>query len=275
MPLLQTAYFGWSQFLGSKQSLAEVAELLEMPETTLEEPPRADWTFDQLITFRDVSFAYEPGHPVLTGIDLSITKGQRFGIAGESGSGKSTLTDLLLGLFEPTSGSITVDGMPLDGIRRLEWQSQVAHVPQNVYLADDSLAANIAFGVSPDVIDMDLVEQAARAAGIDATIRALPGGYQTIAGERGARLSGGQRQRIGIARALYKRAQVLVLDEATSALDPETAAAVMQSIADLPADVTVIVIAHQSEMLDACDQIIILKGGRIDRIISGKRSATG
>jgi ABC-type bacteriocin/lantibiotic exporter with double-glycine peptidase domain len=271
MPLLQSAYFGWSQFLGSKQSLAEVAELLEMPEPTLEALPRADWTFDQVITLSDLSFAYEPGRPVLCGIDLSIAKGQRFGIAGESGSGKSTLTDLLLGLFEPTSGSITVDGMRLEGIRRLEWQSQVAHVPQSVYLADDSLAANIAFGVPPEDIDMDLVEQAARAAGIDDTIRALPGGYQTIAGERGARLSGGQRQRIGIARALYKRAQVLVLDEATSALDPETAAAVMQSIADLPADVTVVVIAHQSEMLDACDQIICLKAGRIDRVISPEK----
>ena len=276
MPLLQSAYFGWSQFLGSKQSLAEVAELLEMPEPTLEAPPRADWTFDQVITFTDLSFAYEPGRPVLCDINLSIAKGQRIGIAGESGSGKSTLTDLLLGLFEPTSGSITVDGMPLEGIRRLEWQSQVAHVPQSVYLADDSLAANIAFGVPPEAIDMDLVEQAARAAGIDDTIRALPNGYRTIAGERGARLSGGQRQRIGVARALYKRAQVLVLDEATSALDQETAAAVMQSIADLPADVTVVVIAHQAEMLAACDQILCLKAGRIDRIISpGKHTSTG
>lgn len=267
LPLLQVAYMSWSQLLASGESLREVARLLSLPLPDQPPPRSAHWSFARRIEFRDVSFGYDAPRPVLKGLDFTVERGERIGIVGRSGSGKSTLMDLVLGLLEPQSGEILVDGTALSGSRRLEWQSQVAHVPQAIYLSDDTVAANIAFGVSAARRDPDLVRQSAVAAGIDSVIRELPQGYDTVVGERGIRLSGGQRQRIGIARALYKRATVLVFDEATSALDSESEAAVMESIAGLSDDMTIFIITHRVSTLSGCDRILRLERGRIDRIV--------
>ncbi len=168
-----------------------------------------------------------------------------------------------MGLLEPGEGTVRIDGRLLDAAARPSWQQQIAHVPQAIFLADASIAANIAFGRDPADIDMARVREAARGAELADHIATLPQGYDTMVGERGIRLSGGQRQRIGIARALYKQARVLVLDEATSALDDETEAAVMAAIDRLSRDLTIISIAHRVTTLRGCDTIVRLAGGRI------------
>jgi ABC-type multidrug transport system fused ATPase/permease subunit len=267
LPLFQTAYVGWSHFRGGQESVIEVAELLDLPETVLDRPQGEAGAFERSITFEDVGFEYLAGRPVLRGISFEVEKGQRIGIVGKTGSGKSTLMDLLLGLLEPSEGRIRIDSEVLDREGRVRWQSQVAHVPQSIYLSDDSIEANIAFGVPATDVDAALVRSAARAAGIHEFIESLPEGYTSRCGERGIRLSGGQRQRIGLARALYKKAKVLVLDEATSALDNETEEQVMRSIAALSSDITIFIIAHRLSTLRGCDRILCLEGGALVRSV--------
>lgn len=265
LPQVQTAFQGWSAFLGNQKTLEEVSELLRLPLPATQRPSKGG-TFTRDLRLDHVSFAYDR-RPTLSDIDLTIAKGERIGIVGPTGSGKSTLMDLLLGLLEPQAGVMLVDGKPATGERRLNWQAQVAHVPQAIYLLDGTIRQNVAFGIDEDAIDDSLVGEALRAAGLQALIAELPEGVATMVGERGARLSGGQRQRLGIARALYKRASVLVFDEATSALDTETEAAVMQAIDQLPGDITIIMIAHRLGTLAGCDRIVALDHGRIARIV--------
>ena len=265
LPLLQQSYVGWSSFLGNRQQVTDVLELLSLEDRTPAPPAEYD-VFHQSIRFDRVGFAYPVGDAVLHDVDFTIRKGERIGIAGTTGSGKSTLMDLLLGLLQPTSGAILIDGQPLDDDLRGGWQAEIAHVPQAIYLADDTLAANIAFGVPDDAVDSARITAAARSAGIADFIDSLPDGYRTTTGERGIRLSGGQRQRIGIARALYKNASVLVFDEATSALDTRTEQGIMDSVAGLARDMTIIMIAHRLTTLKDCDRIIHLEAGRIERI---------
>ena len=199
-------------------------------------------------------FRYSSDGPwVLNGLDLTIAKGARIGFVGGTGSGKSTTMDLLMGLLEPTDGEILVDCEPLRRTRVRAWQRTIAHVPQSIYLADATLAENIAFGVPHGAIDMERVREAARQAQIADFIESRPEGYDALVGERGVRLSGGQRQRIGIARALYKQASVLVLDEATSALDNITEQSVMDAIEGLDRDLTILVIAHRLTTVRRCD----------------------
>jgi len=269
LPLLQQSYYGWSMFFSNRQALLEVAGLLALPDADVSDAQGEQPSFALKIEFDDVSFAYVDDRYVLRDVSLAIRKGDRIGIVGTTGSGKSTLTDLLLGLLEPTNGRILVDGRGLDRATMPGWQAQVAHVPQSIYLTDDTVARNIAFGVLADRVDMALVESAARSAGLHDFIMALPEQYETRCGERGIRLSGGQRQRIGIARALYKRATVLVLDEATSALDNETEQAVMQSIAELSTDITVIMIAHRLTSLSECGRIFSVERGAVIEIPQG------
>ena len=180
-------------------------------------------------------------------------------------SGKSTCTDLILGLLAPSEGKVLLNGMDLQGTPGLveAWQARVAHVPQQIYLSDGSFEANIAFGINADRIDSERVRHAASQARISELIESNPEGYETVVGERGMRLSGGQRQRIGIARALYKRAELLVLDEATSALDSCTEAEVMEAIEELDRQLTVIMIAHRISTVRNCDRIVVLEKGRI------------
>jgi ATP-binding cassette subfamily B protein len=200
---------------------------------------------------------------VLENFNLSIHKGSRVGIVGATGSGKSTALDLLMGLLAPTEGCLLVDGVPVTGIRTRAWQRAIAHVPQSIFLADTSLAQNIAFGVPPADIDLDRVRQAAERAQIAQFIESRSEGYDALVGERGIRLSGGQRQRIGLARALYKRASVLIFDEATSALDNATEQLVMNAINELNRDLTIVLVAHRLTTVRQCDLIVELDGGRV------------
>ncbi len=202
---------------------------------------------------------------VLKSLSLEIRAGETVGFVGASGSGKSTLLDIVMGLLAPTTGCVTVDGVPITEGNLRGWQLNIAHVPQAIFLADSTIAENIAFGVPIDQIDMDRVRKAAIQAQISSDIESWPKGYSTRVGERGARLSGGQRQRIGIARALYKRAEVIILDEATSALDTETELGVMQAINALDAKITILIIAHRLSTLSSCDQIVELGSGRVLR----------
>jgi ATP-binding cassette subfamily B protein len=199
----------------------------------------------------------------LRNISFEIIRGERVGVIGATGSGKSTTLDLLLGLLQPTNGTILIDGEPLAGEKVFAWQKSLSHVPQVIYLADASIAENIAFGLPKDKIDMVQVRKAARLAQISEHIESLEAGYDTFVGERGIRLSGGQRQRIGIARALYKNATVLVFDEATSALDDETEAELMKAIDVLSKDLTVIMIAHRLSTVRRCDKILKLHKGKV------------
>lgn len=264
MPMVQHIYHGWVTGSGNKQTLADVLALLHqtVDETTLHKYPPL--TFGSSIHFDNVCFTFQAHTPrILENITLTIPKGAKVGFIGSTGSGKSTVMDLLMGLITPTTGHILIDGQPLDTTRRLAWQNNIAHVPQAIYLADSSFAENIAFGTPAEYIDMEKVKWAADLAQLSTFIEVSPQGYATVVGERGVRLSGGQRQRVGIARALYKQANVLVLDEATSALDNETEHAVMQAICTLGSDVTILMIAHRLSTLDNCDFVVEISQGNI------------
>jgi ABC-type multidrug transport system fused ATPase/permease subunit len=202
--------------------------------------------------------------PALSGIDVTIGAGEVTALVGPTGAGKSTMVDVMLGLLTPTAGQVLIDGAPLDVNRIPAWQRSIGYVPQGIFLADESVASNIAFGVAPEAIDMEAVERAARSAEIhDFIVNELPNGYRTTVGERGIRLSGGQKQRIGIARALYHNPSVLILDEATSALDTATEQAVMRSIGRLGGEKTIIMIAHRLATVQACDKLLVLENGRV------------
>ena len=265
LPALQQIYSNWANIAGNKVSLAEVIDLLEQPyppDALLPAPPPLE--FQNSIQFCGVRFRYRDDGPwVLDGLDLTIRRGTRVGFVGATGSGKSTTLDLLMGLLDPTEGQILVDGQPVKGERLRSWQRAIAHVPQSIFLADTTLAENIALGVPKKIIDMERVRHAAQKAQIAKFIETRRKGYNELVGERGIRLSGGQRQRIGIARALYKQASVLVFDEATSSLDNATEQAVMESIESLNRDLTILIIAHRLTTVQRCDQIIELAQGKV------------
>jgi ABC-type multidrug transport system fused ATPase/permease subunit len=185
-------------------------------------------------------------------------------LVGATGSGKTTLVDIILGLFEAQQGTLTVDGQVINKHNIRSWQSSIGYVPQQIFLADDTVAANIAFGIDYKDIDQEAVENAAKIANLhEFVINELPLKYNTTIGERGVRLSGGQRQRIGIARALYHNPQVLILDEATSALDNLTEQAVMEAVHNLGKDITIILIAHRLSTVKKCDTIFLLEKGEL------------
>lgn len=259
LPLMQIGYTGWTRVIANGPALEDVLIVLERPLAGDKTELMQALPFRDNLAFKNVSFRYSASTaPVFEGLTFDITKGSRLGIFGKTGGGKSTLVDILMGLLEPTTGHVEVDGQVLDSAKLRAWQRQIAHVPQAIFLADTSIAANIAFGVETNQIDMDLVRDAARRAELAEFIDALPQGYETPVGDRGVRLSGGQRQRLGIARALFKKASVLVFDEATSALDSETEAAVMHAIDGLARDLTVIIIAHRLSTLKGCDRLLRL-----------------
>lgn len=224
------------------------------------------------IRLQGIRYAYpsKPGKPVLDGLDLIIPTNSSFGIAGPSGAGKSTLMDILLGLLQPQAGTLSIDGIPITSSNVADWQRAIGYVPQHIYLADASVAENIAFGVPKEQIDMQAVERAARAAQLHEFIAGeLPDGYATFVGERGIRLSGGQRQRVGIARALYRDPPVLFFDEATSALDAQTEEAVNEAIRALSGDKTIVVIAHKEASLRGCDKIVNIQPSRESQSMAG------
>ncbi len=270
LPLLQQVYVGWSNVAGHSSVLAQVLELLRLP-VDEEEPSLqavASLPLRRSISVKDVSFRYlNRRAPAIDGVSFEIPAGQTVALIGKTGGGKSTLADLLMGLIEPSGGSITVDGVPITRENRRSWQRSIAHVPQAIFLADASIARNIALGVPADRVDMSRVEEASRKARLDEFVSTLPGGYGTFVGERGIRLSGGQRQRLGIARAIYKQAPVLVLDEATSALDDATEAAVMEALDRLGEEGrTIIMIAHRLSTISRADQVVRLDDGKLAEI---------
>lgn len=266
LPLMQTVYTGRAHFSANLANLEDVLGFMELPvaDEFLVDTPTRRLPFESAIEVKDLWFSYNPGQaPVLKGLDFTIRKGTKVGFMGPTGSGKSTTVDILMGLLEPSKGAVLIDGAPLDAQSRIAWRKQVAHVPQSIFLADCSIAENIAFGQDRSAVDLNRVREAAGRAALQEFIEGLPQGYDTIVGERGVRLSGGQRQRIGIARALYKQADVLVFDEATSALDDETESLVMDAIANLGREVTVILIAHRLSTLAVCDEVLRLHQGEL------------
>ena len=264
LPAMQVVFGSYSTIVGNMFGLDRIVDVL----TSEQEPkPSVDMAACGVtvhVTFDKVEFCYASDAPqVLRNVSFKIQRGERIGVIGATGSGKSTTMDLLLGLLQPTSGQILIDGEPLIGDRVVAWQKSLSHVPQVIYLADASIAENIAFGLPKDKVDMNQVRKAASLAQIAEHIESLDSGYDTFVGERGIRLSGGQRQRIGIARALYKNATVLVFDEATSALDDETEAELMKAIDGLSKDLTVIMIAHRLSTVRRCDKILKLHKGKV------------
>lgn len=269
LPVLQQAYGAFSQIKGGQESLRDAIALLDQPlPKQISQIKTSPIPFNSKIELRDISFYYEKNTHVLNRINLLISKGERVGFIGATGSGKSTLIDIIMGLLEPASGVLEVDGQVISVENNSRWQSNIAHVPQSIFLADTTIEENIAFGVPKDKIDRLRVKEAAQKANISEVIDSLPAKYLTIVGERGVRLSGGQRQRLGIARALYKRAGVIIFDEATSALDDRTERAVMDAIESLSEDLTILIVAHRISTLKGCSKIVELGGHEIKRICS-------
>lgn len=268
LPVLQQGYNALATIFGAEASLRDGLNLLAqpMPEHA-GESPFPPLPFERSIRLDDVGFRYAvDGSWVMRHVYLEIPKGKRVGFMGSTGAGKSTLLDILMSLLMPSEGTMLIDGQAVGIHNYRNWQAHIAHVPQSIFLSDSSIEENIAFGLPRRKIDPERVRQAAKQAQIAEIIESWPEKYQTKVGERGVRLSGGQRQRIGIARALYKRADVIIFDEATSALDTETERAVMQAIDSLSPDLTILIVAHRLTTLQKCDFIVELDKGRISRI---------
>lgn len=224
---------------------------------------RSELPFNNQLLLDHVSFHYpSTDNPALRDVSLTIPRGASIGIIGGSGAGKSTLVDIILGLLCPTSGKVTVDQIDIQSNLR-GWQDQIGYVPQAIFLTDDTLRRNVAFGLSDDQINEDAVHRAIHSAQLEDFINTLPQGLDTHVGERGVRLSGGQRQRIGIARALYHDPAVLVLDEATSSLDTATERGVMEAIRAMHGDKTIIIVAHRLSTVEHCDRLYQLEQGRV------------
>ena len=268
LPVLQQIYFSLSSISSGQVALQDTLELLDQPlPDYVDKPAAQSLPFKQSVTLKQLSFRYSSKTPyVLKQFNLTIAKGSCVGFIGATGSGKSTLLDIIMGLLEPTVGLLEVDNQAITLTNQRAWQAHIAHVPQSIFLADTCIEENIAFGVPKDKIDRQRVRQAAQQAQIAESIESWPEQYQTVVGERGIRLSGGQRQRIGIARALYKQADVIIFDEATSALDSETEQAVMQAVECLSEDLTILIIAHRLTTLKNCTQIVELGEGGIKRV---------
>lgn len=267
LPLMQATYSNWIIVRGGQASLDDALAFMDqkMPEYFYLPIP-GPITFSRSIDLNGVSYRYSNGSPwILKNLSLSIPKGARIGFIGKTGSGKSTLLDVIMGLLLPTHGFIALDGIPITEENKGAWHRHIAHVPQTIFLTDNTVAENIAFGIPYEEIDFERLQEVSRRALLETTIESFPDKYRNIVGERGIRLSGGQRQRIGIARALYKRADVIILDEATSALDNETESSVMDALNGLGSNVTILVVAHRLTTLSKCDLIVEISDGIISR----------
>ena len=264
LPMLQHIYGSLSLIRGSRGILENSLTFLErqIPEHA-KKLKEENILFQNEIVLNNLGFCYQKNAPwVLTEINLKIPKGSVIGIIGTTGSGKSTLLDIIMALLHPSKGSLEVDGVEINENNYRGWQSHIAHIPQTIYLSDATISENIAFGLPKEQIDYKRVVSVAQKAHIDETIQSWEQQYDTVVGERGIRLSGGQRQRIGIARALYKNADVLIFDEATSALDNVTEKAVMDAIDEISKDVTILIVAHRLSTLKNCDLIVELENGK-------------
>tara|TARA_B110000908_G_scaffold80909_1_gene96975 strand:- start:29388 stop:31202 length:1815 start_codon:yes stop_codon:yes gene_type:complete len=267
MPALNQVYSAFSQIKFHTATISDVYD--EFKENPMIQLPKGQAETRQMlsgITMENVSYAY-PGseHLILEKINLEIGIGSKFAIIGKTGSGKSTLIHLILGLLEPSGGIIKIDNDKLTGSDFRSFQKLLGYVPQDIFIIDDTISANIALGVDPNHVDTEKLEEAAKIAKLhEYVVNKSSNGYQTIVGDRGIRLSGGERQRIGIARALYRQPKILILDEATSSLDTITENAVMEAVDNLSeTDITVIIVAHRLTTVKSCQNIILLDGGKI------------
>ncbi|QWD89159.1 ABC transporter ATP-binding protein [Polynucleobacter sp. MWH-CaK5] len=269
MPALQQIYAASTSLKFTSASLdalyKDFLEVSKVESSILAPNSISRLVFKTKISINNVSYRYpQANNYALCDMTFDIYANTTVGLVGVSGSGKSTSVDLIMGLLEPSSGSVLVDDVTLSNQNKASWQKLIGYVPQQIFLADDSIASNIAFGVRSDLIDIDLLAQAAKMANLhDFIINELPNGYDTFVGERGVRLSGGQRQRIGIARALYRKPSILILDEATSALDNLTEQAVMDAVNQLSGRLTLILIAHRLSTVEKCDQLFVFDHGKI------------
>ncbi len=269
LPLIQNGYNSLIKLRGSLAAIQDIAKFLNQEK--LDHLADADNTdkleFIRHIVLKNISFSYlNNGPKIFDGLDIKISKGTRIGFVGKTGSGKSTLIDIIMGLLEPINGNVIIDNTMINQTNLKSWQNNIAHVPQHIYLSDESITNNIAFGLSKEDIDIQKVKKAADQAKISETIETMPEKYDTKIGERGIRLSGGQRQRIGIARALYKGADLIVLDEATSALDSNTEKEIMDIFNNLGRDITLLIIAHRISTLRGCHKIYEVKDGSIHEV---------
>tara|TARA_Y100000817_G_scaffold308099_1_gene295349 strand:+ start:220 stop:1986 length:1767 start_codon:yes stop_codon:yes gene_type:complete len=265
LPMAQQSYASIISIRGFDQVLKNVNEFLEQEiQLSVDADKRNVLEFNKDLSLQNISFKHAKSDKyILKNCNLKIKKGSLIGFVGETGSGKSTLTDLISGLIEPTDGGIFIDGIKLNDINKSSWQKKISYIPQNIFLADLSIAENIALGMKKEEIDHNLVVSSAKIAQIDDFINSLHNGYQTIVGERGAKISGGQKQRIGIARAIYKRPDLIILDESTNALDKDTEIKVIESLKSVKANLTTIFVAHQGVSLKFCNEIYQVKDGSL------------
>ncbi|MBR5610040.1 MAG: ABC transporter ATP-binding protein [Bacteroidales bacterium] len=261
LPAVRTLTSGWTSVKNGLYSL----DILEkgLSDEGVEKVVDESFEFNKGVEVRGISFSFpDGGHKVFDKFSMEIRKGEKVGVKGPSGGGKTTLFNLLLGFYKPDEGGIYIDGKELTVANRAGWLKYAGYVQQDVFILDASLAENIAFGVSPGDIDREKVERIIKEVSLSSYLKQLPEGIDTRIGEMGAKLSGGQKQRVGIARVLYKGADILFLDEATSSLDSATEAEINQSILELSRyrnDLTIIAIAHRESSLKFCDRVIDLK----------------
>lgn len=269
LPVLQQGYSSYSTIKGAESSFEDILDLLRQPMPSKENQDSVtSLKFNEDIVLSNLSFKYDNHGPwILKNVNLVFKKGEKIGFVGVTGSGKSTLIDILMGLLPPSSGELLIDGVCVTTENRRAWQQLIAHVPQNIYLADSSIRENIAFGIHINQIKEDKIKKVAEQAQIGDLVNQITKEYDGNVGERGDQLSGGQRQRIGIARAMYKDSSVLIFDEATSALDNQTEKKIMQNISALKGDRTTFIIAHRLTTLKECDRIIrINKDYTVDEV---------
>ena len=265
MPALQQVYISFTQLTFVGPSIDKLYEDIINLNSYIINNDKKTLILNEKISLKNVSYFYPNSQrTALKDINLNIYAKSTVGFIGATGSGKTTIVDIILALLEPQEGSLEIDGNIITNKNAKSWQRSIGYVPQNIYLSDDTIAANIAFGVDPENIDQKIVESVAKIANLhDFVVNELPKKYQTTIGERGVRLSGGQRQRVAIARALYHDPKVLILDEATSALDSNTEQAVMEAVKNLSKDLTIILIAHRLNTVKNCDIIFKIDNGKI------------
>lgn len=265
MPALQQIYTSLTQLVFVHSSIEKICNDIKNFKEVKKNQHSDIVRLDKEIKFKDVSYNYpNNSRTALKDINLTIPNKSTVAFVGPTGSGKTTAIDIILGLLEPQKGNIEVDGKNITKHNLLSWQQSIGYVPQQIYLSDDTVMANIAFGVDIKSVNHDMLKKAAKIANLHQFVdEQLPKKYETIIGERGIQLSGGERQRIGIARALYNNPKVLILDEATSALDNQTEKAVMNAINELSGDITIILIAHRLNTIKDCDIIFQLDNGKL------------